>query len=498
VVVSFTDVNGIDVSSSIVTVENNNTVEVEVPVEVPVVEPAATKVTVSPSNIKEGEVEKIDITLSSNGKSISGLVIVNFDGTNYAAVVTNGKATISVKNLKAGTYNVLASFAANSTYAASNASSKFTVSSYSAVDLDISADDGNLIVDLSDASGNGMTAKVNVTIDGKAQVLDVENGSASLPLDAGTHEVSVTYPGDSSHAPASGSKNLTVVAKTIETVLTVSAVDMKYGGAATVNFTLKDVDGNNMDETIAVVINGEEQNCVIKNGVGSVKVSNILAGNYTVIASYDGESPYLSSTGSADFNVAKLGTQLVFNNLTTTSFNSVIEGRIGEYFTARLLDENGKALAGKNVSVGFNGHVYKYTTNATGGFKTQVNLRHSTNYTFAIFFGGDENYESAFGVAKIEVLPQIAKFSVDAKRYKANAKSKTLTATVLSAYGTPIKGKVVSFVVDGRYYSAKTSASGIAKVKVSLSKKGTYKVTAKFEGDDGYAAITKTSTVKIV
>ena len=87
--------------------------------------------------------------------------------------------------------------------------------------------------------------------------------------------------------------------------------------------------------------------------------------------------------------------------------------------------------------------------------------------------------------------------TVPNKSYKAAAKTKALTATFKTDKETVVAGKKVSFTVNGKTYSAKTNANGVATVNVSITAKGSYKVTAKFAGDSTYAAITKTATLKI-
>ncbi|WP_297980394.1 Ig-like domain repeat protein [uncultured Methanobrevibacter sp.] len=448
--------------------------------------------TITPKDIKEGEEESIAVSLvSADGTAIDGIVIVTIDDVNYAATLVGGKASLVVKNLAANDYAVDAKFIGTEEFAPVTANATFTVAPYSDPVIDIEAGDEELVITLSDKDGNPLDGVVNVTVDGETKEVPVVNGTATIPVSEGDHNISVSYPGDDSHAPLEVSEEITVTKEYIDTVVTVAVDNITYGQTANVAFTLKDINGNDLSGLLNVTVDDVAYDVTITNGVGSLAIKNLIGGNYTVVADYIAAANYLPSSASAVFDVKKLGTRFIYENMTTTSFNPNIEGRIGEYFTATLVDENGNALANKNVSVGFNGHVYTYITNATGGFKTQVNLRHSTNYTFALYYSGDDNYEGSFGVARIEVLKQAVKFTVPAKTYKASAKSKTLTATVLSKYGTPIKGKVVSFIVNGKYYSAKTNAKGVATVKVSLTKKGTYSCVVKFEGDDGYAATSK-------
>ena len=73
----------------------------------------------------------------------------------------------------------------------------------------------------------------------------------------------------------------------------------------------------------------------------------------------------------------------------------------------------------------------------------------------------------------------------------AIVKTKTLNATFKSANGKPLVGRLIKFTVNGKTYSAKTNSKGIATVKVSLNKKGTYSFTVKYAGDNTLAAVSK-------
>ena len=86
---------------------------------------------------------------------------------------------------------------------------------------------------------------------------------------------------------------------------------------------------------------------------------------------------------------------------------------------------------------------------------------------------------------------QTPKLTTANKSYKATAKTKTLTATFKTANGKAVSGKKITFTVNGKTYTATTDAKGIAKVNVSLNKKGTYSFTAKYAGDNTFATITK-------
>ena len=181
-------------------------------------------------------------------------------------------------------------------------------------------------------------------------------------------------------------------------------------------------------------------------------------------------------------------TVLVSKDMTTTTVYNK-DGKIGKYFTFRLTDSNSKALANKRIIINFNGKDYYRTTDKNGYVKLQINLAKKGNYAIVACFLGDNDYEASFKSCKIKVNPVKAKLKVSNKKFKLKAKKKTLTAKFLSPKGKAIKGKKISFRINGKTYTAKTNSKGIATVKVKLNKRKSYKFTAKFAGDNTFKAI---------
>ncbi len=65
----------------------------------------------------------------------------------------------------------------------------------------------------------------------------------------------------------------------------------------------------------------------------------------------------------------------------------------------------------------------------------------------------------------------------------------------LKSNGKVVKGKKITLKVNKKTYSAKTNSKGIATIKIKLTKKGTYKYTAKFAGDSAYKAVSKSNKI---
>ena len=202
-----------------------------------------------------------------------------------------------------------------------------------------------------------------------------------------------------------------------------------------------------------------------------------------------------------NLTVERKATVIHYQNMNTTAVDQSVDGRSGEWFKFKLTDTEGNPIANTPMQIGFLGVVYDESygiiTDANGVAKLQINLGWKGDYTFAICFLGNDEYNASFVVAKIIVNPQKGSLTVPNKSYSASAKTKTLTATFKSASGKPVAGKTIKFTVNGKTYSAKTNSKGVASVNVSLSKKGTYSFTAKYTTNGMYATMTKTAKLTI-
>jgi hypothetical protein len=227
----------------------------------------------------------------------------------------------------------------------------------------------------------------------------------------------------------------------------------------------------------------------------------VKAFDFEIAGLNDGSGINIPQGGSINTNgttPVKVATTIVAKAMTTTTVNTKINGKnAGKNFSITLKDSKGNVLANKQVMISLNGKIYKRTTNANGVATVKIALSKKGTYPVVISFLGDDKYNGSFVVTKVKVNPQKVKLTVTKKTYKASKKTKYLYATLKATNKKAIKGKKLVFTVNGKKYTAKTNAKGIAKVKVKLSKKKTYKVTVKFAGDSTFNKITKKGKVVI-
>ena len=99
----------------------------------------------------------------------------------------------------------------------------------------------------------------------------------------------------------------------------------------------------------------------------------------------------------------------------------------------------------------------------------------------------DENImENEFDI----ITPHHTALTVSDVSYKWNNGNKIVTIALRDINGTLIPNQSIVLSVDGKNYTGTTDADGVAKIKVSISKTGTFDVVAYFNGQENFLAST--------
>lgn len=255
----------------------------------------------------------------------------------------------------------------------------------------------------------------------------------------------------------------------------------------------KNDDNNHIDagELINITIDGIDYSGESDiTGAVYVDITGLTEGTHYMTVKYQGFNGLKESTWSAilqignaneDANALK-ATTIEANALTTTA-------KTNKNLVLTLKDGNG-ALANKNVTVSINGKTFTVTTNAKGQATIKTNFAAAGTYYYSLCFLGDDESKASFKAVKVTVKKQAVK-AVFKKASLKVKKAKKVSFTLKDASGKAIKGKKITIKVNGKTFSAKTNAKGIAKISVKVAKKGKFKAVAKFAGDSAYKAVTK-------
>ena len=290
--------------------------------------------------------------LDDNGNAVRGLEVkFTIGGKDYFALTDDmGYASLNV-NLAPDDYLVIASY------------KKFTVKNritiMTTVDLLLNKTDTYDSIynaGFLDKSGNNLSGKVAIIVDGIKNEAVADNGIASISLNPGTHEVTVinTVTGEV--------KNQTV--NVISKILNNNDLTMYYGAGKYYKVKILDYGGKiAKNAEVTFKINGKTYSKFTNSkGYASIKIGTTFAPKtYTITTVYkDNEVS----------NKITVKPTLICKNM------AVKKGKTFKY-TVKLLNKNGKILKYKYVKVTFKGKTYKVKTNSKGiaTFKIKVNSK---------------------------------------------------------------------------------------------------------------------------
>ena len=175
---------------------------------------------------------------------------------------------------------------------------------------------------------------------------------------------------------------------------------------------------------------------------------------------------------------------------TITASAMTATAKIAKYYTITLKDSTGKALVGESVTFYFNGKTTTVKTDENGKAKLSINVATKGNYQIAVSYLGNDKNNAVTTAKNIKVNVQATKATFKKATLKVK-KVKSVKFTLKDSKGKAIKGKKITIKVNGKTFSAKTNAKGVATIKVKVAKKGKFTAVAKFAGDNTYKAISK-------
>ena len=226
------------------------------------------------------------------------------------------------------------------------------------------------------------------------------------------------------------------------------------------------------------------------NGKVKLPVNINSYGIFNLLVSFLGDNEYSASFAPGKVSVIKQEASL-------STPNKSYYVNANKYLTATFKDINGKLIKNKKISFIINGKTYTSYTNSKGVAKVKVNVKVAKTYTVTVKFAGDTVYSPISKSLKLYVKKVPTKLVVKNRSYKKSKKIKKLTATLKTKSGKTIAKKKLTFIVNGKKYTAKTNKKGVATVKVKVSKKKNYKFTVKFAGDSTYLKTTKKAKLKL-
>ena len=429
-------------------------------------------------DINVGEDAVITVKLFSDA---TGELTVTVNGKDYTANVVNGRATVSVSDLKAGNYDVVAKYSGDNNYNAAVATSSFTVSKVDST-MDVTINDivfgGDLTVDVVlpvDATG-----EVIITVDGTSYTAGINDGKATQvvkDLTAGSHVVVVKYAGDDKYIGVEVAENVNVAKA--QPVLGVVIADVDYGNGFVIEATLTGVNGAPLSGNVIVTVAGKEYTVKVTDGKGIATGDKLAAGTYGFAAVWAGDDNYNIVTENGDFKVNKIDSSVAVN------VNNI---KVGEELTITV---NVPFDATGDVTVSVDGKEYNVAIENGKAVKTIADLK-ANDYTVTVKYSGDNNYNAnqnttEFTVSKISDY----NMNITVPEFKEGVNSTINVVLPKDATGT------VTVEIGGKNYTANVT-DGVANVIIPGLGVGDYNITTTYSGDAKYDLMTKKGNITVI
>jgi len=226
--------------------------------------------------------------------------------------------------------------------------------------------------------------------------------------------------------------------------------------------TLKDEKGNALSgKVISFVINGKTYSARTDSN-GNILMPVVSRGSYSVSLSFPDEDEYYASKNSAKITVMP---SIVGNKNYVVYYGNTVK------YTIRVLDSNGRYVAGKIVTINVNGQTFKVSTDKNGYATKSLKLK-AGSYTITSEYNGDKVSN------KITFKPTLIAKNVVVKK----SKKIKFSVKLLNKKGKALKNKKVTFKVKGKKYKAKTNKKGIATVTIKKLKVGKYRISSSYGG----------------
>ena len=319
--------------------------------------------TVDIADIVKGENATITVSVPEDG---TGNVIVTINGTDYKGTVVNGTAKVIIPGLDEGSYKVVTFYTGDNKYDSMVVNGTITVNKNTKTTLTMDNlvkyfnGPQKLMAKLVDGFGNPIAnATVYFTINGKvyARITD-ENGTASIAIRLlpGEYKASALFNGTKDHDKATA--NATV---TVKSTIFGNDTTLYFRNGTQYMAKFLDSDGKALANTdVKFNINGVFYTRVTdENGIARLNI-RLDPASYIITA-------YNPVTGEQKANNITVLPRIIAKDLSMKYLD-------GSSFNATLVDGQGKAISGVNITFNINGVFYHRTTNADGVTKLNIRL----------------------------------------------------------------------------------------------------------------------------
>ncbi|WP_405265534.1 beta strand repeat-containing protein [Methanobrevibacter sp.] len=327
----------------------------------------------------------------------------------------------------------------------------------------------------------GLNTTVKVVVDDVEYTVNVTDGEGILPvsgLEADTYAIFTIFEEDDNYNTAYDS--YTFYVKHATTLNVTADEEYECGSDVVINFEL-DAVGQTLTFIVFATVDGELYTVTVNGGTGTLTISDLPVGNYTVTSYFEGDNLNNYTEGNVvEFKVVKGTPEITADVIMEDasypgSIVVVINGPDGDY----------------NITVG--DQIVPVTVAGGSGMETISNIPVGT-HTATVDFAGNDNFNNASitttSFTIVSSTPEISASAADV--WIGN------DATVIVTVPSDAQGNVV-ITVNGKKYTAEINA-GTATATISADDliAGENAIDVTFAGDDNYASSFNSTTVFVL
>ena len=352
--------------------------------------------------------------------------------------------------------------------------------------------DVTISVTVSDENDEDITQGYIVVTDSEGNIIvtaDVTTSDLTLNIPTetvGQLEVTVTYQENNIYQE---SNDVVVIeVSKLSSYLSISAVpeEVYVGENVTLSGDVYDENGNDIEGTVQVDINGQTYEVSVIDGSYSINIEANEAGSYIATATFNGNDILLPIMNQTAFTVNKIPTTTTVEVINNTLGNVII--------SVTVTDNNGQVITTGNVNVkttDYNITVPIESENTT----IQLDITTKTNVTGIIEYVENDKYLTSEDVINLTVIIPTTIETADTIDALVNEEV-TLNASVVDIIGTTIDAAVITV------YENDIFISDLSNYKFTPITSGSYAVRLVFEGgllSDGstYIASEKEVTINV-
>ena len=416
----------------------------------------------------------------------TGEVVITVNGVDYHVAIENGKATGTISGLAAGDYTVAIKYVGDDKYIGVEVAENVNVAKaqpvLGVVIADVDYGNGFVIeATLTGVNGAPLSGNVIVTVAGKEYTVKVTDGKGIATGDklaAGTYGFAAAWAGNDNYNIVTENGDFKV--NKVDSAIDVAVSDIKVGEDAVISVKLaSDATGE-----VVITVNGVDYHVAIENGVASVTVSGLEAGDYTVTVKYSGDNNYNANQNTTEFTVSKISDYNM--NITVPEFKEGVNSTINVVLPKDATGTVTVEIGGKN-----------YTANVTDGVANVIIPGLGVgDYNITTTYSGDAKYDLMTKKGNITVIPNVdVNLDVDDVVMVYHDGTR-LVAKLTDYQGKPIVNATIYFNINGVNYARTTDANGTASIALNLES-GAYPVIVAYNGSASYSKISKNITVTI-